>query len=68
MKSVNSYSKAFRKDITGRNWIMVAIAFIAYFLIAIAVSYTFSDYYSIFGAQKIVYSKLQNAYVNHETL
>ena len=35
MKSVNSYSKAFRKDITGRNWIMVAIAFIAYFLIAI---------------------------------
>ncbi len=46
---------------------MFGYAGMPYFLIAIAVSYTFSDYYSIFGAQKIVYSKLQNAYVNHET-
>ncbi|MBP3736302.1 MAG: chloride channel protein [Lachnospiraceae bacterium] len=47
---------------------MFGYAGMPYFLIAISIAYTFSDYFSIFGSQKIVYSKLQNAYVNHETL
>ncbi len=46
---------------------MFGYAGMPYFLLAIAISYTFSDYYSIFGTQKIVYAKLYNAYVNHET-
>ena len=46
---------------------MFGYAGMPYFLFAIAISYTFSDYYSIFGTQKIVYAKLYNSYVNHET-
>ena len=35
-----------------------------YYLIAIALSYTFSGYYSVYSSQKIVYSKFRNKYVN----
>ena len=35
MRSVNSYSNTMRKEIWGRNWILAAIAFIAYFLMTI---------------------------------
>ncbi len=38
-----------------------------YYLIAIALSYTFSGYYSVYSSQKIVYSKYENKYVNHKT-
>ena len=35
-----------------------------YYLLAIALSYTFSGYYSVYGSQTIVYSKKENRYVN----
>ncbi len=35
-----------------------------YYLLAIALSYTFSGYYSVYGSQTIVYSKQENRYVN----
>ena len=35
-----------------------------YYLIAIAVSYMLSGYYSLYHAQTIVYSKFENSYVN----
>ena len=35
-----------------------------YYLIAIALSYTFSGYYSVYSSQKIIYSKFRNKYVN----
>jgi H+/Cl- antiporter ClcA len=38
-----------------------------YYLLAIALSYTFSGYYSLYSSQKIVYSKFHNKYVNRET-
>ena len=38
-----------------------------YYLIAIALSYTFSGYYSVYSSQTIVYSKYENKYVNHKT-
>ena len=38
-----------------------------YFLIAIALSYTFSGYFSLYSSQKIVYSKIQNKYLNRKT-
>ncbi len=37
-----------------------------YYLIAIAFSYTFSGYYSLYSAQKIVYSKTENKYINRK--
>ncbi len=39
-----------------------------YYLLAIALSYTFSGYHSLYSSQKIVYSKFHNKYVNRETL
>ena len=38
-----------------------------YFLLAIALSYTFSGYYSVYGSQKIMYSKYHNKYINQKT-
>ena len=38
-----------------------------YYLLAIALSYTFSGYHSLYSSQKIVYSKFHNTYVNRET-
>lgn len=38
-----------------------------YFLIIIAISYTLSGYYSLYREQKIVYGKLENVYVDHQT-
>ncbi len=38
-----------------------------YYLLAIALSYTFSGYYSLYSSQKIVYSKFHNKYVNRNT-
>jgi H+/Cl- antiporter ClcA len=38
-----------------------------YYLIAIALSYAFSGYYSVYSSQKIVYSKFRNKYVNRDT-
>ena len=38
-----------------------------YYLLAIALSYTFSGYYSLYSSQKIMYSKFHNKYVNRET-
>lgn len=35
-----------------------------YYLITIALSYTFSGYYSVYSSQKIVYSKYHTKYVN----
>ena len=37
------------------------------FLIAVAVSYMLSGYYSLYSAQKILYSKTQAEYVNRDT-
>ncbi len=39
-----------------------------YYLLAIALSYTFSGYHSLYSSQKIAYSKFHNKYVNRETL
>lgn len=39
-----------------------------YYLLAIALSYTFSGYFSVYGAQKIVYSKHRNKYINRKTI
>ena len=39
----------------------------AYYLLAIALSYTFSGYFSVYGAQKIVLSKHRNKYINRNT-
>lgn len=39
-----------------------------YYLIAIAISYMLSGYYSLYHAQTIVYSKFENTYVNQKTL
>ncbi|WP_026665374.1 chloride channel protein [Butyrivibrio sp. FC2001] len=38
-----------------------------YYLIAIALSYTFSGYYGVYGSQKIMYSKFHNKYINQKT-
>ena len=38
-----------------------------YYLLAIALSYTFSGYYSLYSSQKIMYSKFHNRYVNRDT-
>ncbi|MDC7295001.1 chloride channel protein [Butyrivibrio sp. DSM 10294] len=38
-----------------------------YYLLAIALSYTFSGYSSLYSSQKIMYSKFHNKYVNRET-
>ncbi|WP_044959041.1 chloride channel protein [Butyrivibrio sp. WCD2001] len=38
-----------------------------YFLLTIALSYTFSGYYGVYGSQKIMYSKFHNKYINHKT-
>ena len=38
-----------------------------YYLLAVALSYTFSGYSSLYSSQKIVYSKFHNKYVNRET-
>ena len=39
-----------------------------YYLLAIALSYTFSGYHSLYSSQKIAYSKFHNKYVNRKTL
>ena len=38
-----------------------------YYLLAVALSYTFSGYSSLYSSQKIVYSKFHNKYVNRDT-
>ncbi|MBQ7680516.1 MAG: chloride channel protein [Butyrivibrio sp.] len=38
-----------------------------YYLLAIALSYTFSGYYGVYESQKIVYSKFHNRYINTGT-
>ena len=38
-----------------------------YYLLAIALSYTFSGYHSLYSSQKIMYSKFHNKYVNRDT-
>ena len=38
-----------------------------YYLLTIALSYTFSGYHSLYSSQKIIYSKFHNTYVNRET-
>ncbi len=38
-----------------------------YYLLAIALSYTFSGYYGVYGSQKIMYSKYHNKYINQKT-
>ena len=38
-----------------------------YYLLAIALSYTFSGYTGLYSSQKIMYSKFHNKYVNRET-
>ncbi|MCR5670535.1 MAG: chloride channel protein [Butyrivibrio sp.] len=39
-----------------------------YYLLAIALSYTFSGYHSLYSSQKIMYSKFHNKYVNRDTM
>ncbi|WP_242839449.1 chloride channel protein [Butyrivibrio sp. NC2002] len=38
-----------------------------YYLLAIALSYTFSGYYGVYDSQKIMYSKFRNKYINTTT-
>ncbi len=38
-----------------------------YYLLAVALSYTFSGYSSLYSSQKIAYSKFHNKYVNRQT-
>ncbi len=38
-----------------------------YYLLAIALSYTFSGYHSLYSSQKIMYSKYHNKYINRNT-
>ena len=38
-----------------------------YYLLSIALSYTFSGYYGVYGSQKIMYSKFHNKYINTRT-
>jgi H+/Cl- antiporter ClcA len=38
-----------------------------YYLLAIALSYTFSGYHSLYSSQKIMYSKFHNKYINRNT-
>ena len=38
-----------------------------YYLLAVAFSYTFSGYHSLYSSQKIMYSKYHNKYINRET-
>ena len=38
-----------------------------FYLLAIALSYTFSGYHSLYSSQKIMYSKFHNKYINRET-
>jgi H+/Cl- antiporter ClcA len=38
-----------------------------YYLLAIALSYTFSGYHSLYSSQKIMYSKFHNKYINRST-
>ncbi len=46
---------------------MFGYAGMPYYLITIALSYAFSGYYSVYGSQKIVYSKFRNTYINRQT-
>lgn len=39
----------------------------SYFFIAVAISYMLSGYYSLYHSQTIVYSKVENAYINQKT-
>ena len=39
-----------------------------FYLLAIALSYTFSGYHSLYSSQKIMYSKFHNKYVNRDTM
>ena len=39
-----------------------------YYLIAVAISYMLSGYYSLYHSQTIVYSKFENSYVNKKTI
>lgn len=38
-----------------------------YFVIGIAVSYTLSGYYSLYGSQKFIYSKIRTEYINRKS-
>ncbi len=38
-----------------------------YYLLAIALSYTFSGYHSLYSSQKIMYSKFHNKFINRDT-
>ncbi len=38
-----------------------------YYLLAVALSYTFSGYQSLYSSQKIMYSKFHNKYINRNT-
>ncbi len=38
-----------------------------YYLLAVALSYTFSGYHSLYSSQKIMYSKFHNKYINRNT-
>lgn len=38
-----------------------------YFVISIAVSYTLSGYYSLYGSQKFIYSKVRTEYINRKS-
>lgn len=40
---------------------------VAYFLIAISISYSLSGYYSLYKDQTIIYSKYKARYINHQT-
>jgi H+/Cl- antiporter ClcA len=39
-----------------------------YYLLAVALSYTFSGYHSLYSSQKIMYSKFHNKFVNRDTM
>ncbi len=38
-----------------------------YYLLACAFSYMLSGYFGLYHSQRIMYSKLQTTYINHET-
>ena len=37
-----------------------------YYLLSIALAYTFSGYYGVYESQRILYSKFHNRYINHQ--
>ena len=39
-----------------------------FYLLAVALSYTFSGYHSLYSSQKIMYSKFHNKFVNRDTM